>query len=489
MGVSQAVLVRRAKGTVWRWLDRARWRNIELERSVRAWQWEEPAHNLAVQRGRLESLLRHAYQHVPYYREALGDVGVIDPDGKVELDRFTRIPLLDRETLRGNAEALRSTDLDERRWWENFSGGSTGEPVRFIQDRTYAEWSRTIKGLFDEWTGYQAGLGLIFLWGSERDLLVGQELLRHRVGRWLRSELWQNAFQMDAQRMRTYLAQLNTFRPTQIRAYVEAIYELARFAEREGISIQPPGGIVTAAGTLFDPMRETIERVFRAPVYNNYGSREVGSIACECSHRRGLHIAIPTHYLEILRPDGSLAAPGEVGEVVVTSLSNYAMPLIRYRIGDVAAMAEEGCGCGRGWPCLREVVGRTADVFRRADGGIIVPQYLIGLIHGIVDTSWIRKYQVIQEQLDLVRLLVVSPQSSERGDPANQAAITELGRILRLALGEECQVRVEFVDEIPPTASGKYRYTISQVGTHHPPPSLAGRVAVESLQGARRGGG
>lgn len=485
MGVSQAVLVRGAKGTVWRWLDRARRNNVGQESSVRAWQWAEPSHNQAVQRGRLESLLRHAYQHVPYYREALGDAGVIDRGGKVALDRFTNIPLLDRETLRGNAEALRSADLDQRRWWDNYSGGSTGEPVRLIQDLTYSGWSSAIKGLFDEWTGYEVGLGRIYLWGSPRDLLVGQETPRRRVGRWLRSELWQNAYQMDSRQLRSYLAQLDSFRPTQIRAYAEAIFELARFAEREGISIHPPRGIVTAGGTLFDPMRETIERVFRAPVFNCYGSREVGSIASECSNQRGLHIAIPTHYLEILRPDGSVAHPGETGEVVITLLTNYAMPLIRYRIGDMAAMAEEECGCGRGWPCLREVIGRTTDVFRRADGGVVVPQYLVHLIHGIMDTSWIRKYQVIQERLDLVRLLIVPLRSNERGDPAHQAMITELIRVLRLALGEDCQVRVEFVDNIPPAVSGKYRYTISRVGDHHPPPSLAGRVAVESLQGAR----
>ena len=111
---------------------------------------------------------------------------------------------------------------------------------------------------------------------------------------------------------------------------------------------------MVTAGTLFEPIRQTIESVFQAPVFNRYGSREVGDIACECEAHSGLHVALPTQFVEILRPDGTAAGPGEIGEIVVTSLTNFAMPLIRYRIGIVGhgrkslvAAGVGGRGCGR----------------------------------------------------------------------------------------------------------------------------------------------
>jgi phenylacetate-CoA ligase len=189
-----------------------------------------------------------------------------------------------------------------------------------------------------------------------------------------------------------------------IRAYVESIHELARFIEARGLQVHSPRAISTAAGTLHPAVRELVERVFRAPVFDHYGSRETNGIAGECDHHQGLHVSALTYRFELLRADGTPCGPGELGEVVLTSLVNYAMPLIRYRIGDMAEWAEQPCSCGRAWPLLRAVQGRVTDNFVAGDGTLVHGAYFR---HLFFFRDWIRKFQIVQEAQDRVRFRIV----------------------------------------------------------------------------------
>lgn len=227
---------------------------------------------------------------------------------------------------------------------------------------------------------------------------------------------------------------------------------------------------MTSAGTLYPHMRDTIERVFSAPVFNRYGSREVGDIACECECHQCLHANPYSHHVEILRKDGSHCTPGEVGEVVVTLLTNYAMPIIRYRIGDMAAWAEHPCDCKRHWPSLQEVSGRLMDVFTRADGNPVMPQYFIHFF-GVAKRSeldFIKKYQLIQEDIDNIYLDIIPTVDKAIA----QRLILERQKIfegiIKSAMGDTCKLSIRIVDDIPTTPSGKYQYIISKVNSHRP---------------------
>lgn len=265
---------------------------------------------------------------------------------------------------------------------------------------------------------------------------------------------------MGPSEMRKYVEIINTVRPVQILAYVEAIYELAKFIEREGLKVWSPRAIMTSAGTLYGYMREVIERVFQAPVYNRYGSREVGDIACECEAHQGLHVCPLTHYVEILREDGTSAPPGEIGEVVVTSLINYAMPLIRYRIGDMAAWADHNCSCGRRWPLLKEVTGRTADTFISSSGRRVHGEYFTHLVYF---RDWVKKFQFVQESPDRIRLLVIPAVPKNEINEIIAREKADIEAKIQVAMGPECKLEIEVVDDIPASPSGKYRYTISKV--------------------------
>lgn len=192
------------------------------------------------------------------------------------------------------------------------------------------------------------------------------------------------------------------------------------------------------------------------PYVDRYGSREVGDIAGECSHHTGLHVFPWTNFVEIVDEEDRQVEPGDSGRVLVTSLCSFAMPLIRYEIGDRASFISEGaapCPCGREGQRIARVLGRTVDTFKAPDGTLINGEYFT---HMLYFKSFIEKFQVVQHSPSrIVYRLITS-------SPAPDDDIGEIIRGTRAVMGDECRVEFELVDEIPPSPSGKYRYTISE---------------------------
>lgn len=413
---------------------------------------------LANHQSRLKSLLVHASLHVPYYREILAESGILSKSGEIRLDRFGDIPLLDRATIRRRFEDLKSDDLDRTKWYQNSSSGSTGEPVQIIQDQEFGDWGRAVGILFDLWAGYSIGDSKIVHWSNIRDLSAVRARLRSRVAAALRKETWLDARRVSSEQMRLFLDLIARKRPAQLLAFPENLYEVARFVTNEGLEPQPPRAIVTTGATLYPWMREAIEGAFDAKIFNWYGSREVSGIAMECEAHRGMHVCLPVQHIEILRPDGSPTSPGELGEVVVTCLINWAMPLVRYRIGDLAAWAEDQCPCGRSWPLLKEVAGRTRDLFVKKDGTRVRIWENVFYRY-----PWIRKFRVVQEDYEFVRTFIVPDGESDSASKKHADDILQIEAAILDAMGPECTVEVVLTDRIDATPSGKHRYHVSMV--------------------------
>jgi phenylacetate-CoA ligase len=414
---------------------------------------------------RIRALLSHVVNSVPYYQSILqGEGRSLDSIMKEPLETLGSMPLLTKSLIRERFDDLKSNDLPTRSWLYNMTGGSTGEPVRFIKDVDYSNYNLANKALFDRWSGHRPGQPKIVLWGSERDLHVGSETLKTRIGHLLRNDHWFNTFRMSEGDMRVYVERINAIRPVQILAYVESAYELACFIERDKRKVYSPKSVMTSAGTLQPHMRSKIERVFQAPVFNRYGSREVGDIACECERHQGLHINPFTHYVEIIRPDGTACAPGETGEVVVTLLTNFAMPFIRYQIGDLAAWAERACECGCRWPLLESVSGRVNSIIRTT-GGTLDSVALSSLLYfmdsekTIPFTSFSR-YQLVQVERDHLTFRVLVEEKDPDLWEVEKHVVEDK---LRHAFGESVRIDIEKVSYMEPGPSGKHQYIWSEV--------------------------
>ena len=310
----------------------------------------------AYQAERLEELLRHAYQTTPYYRELL----------KTETPNIAEIPPLEKKHIREQLDALCSTAFTEAQRIENATGGSTGTPLTFYQDRNYWNQRNLSVYYFDRWAGWNFGQPQLVIWGAPVDL-ENDGHWKHRLGNFWRNQQWLNGFHLTDTAMLEIFEQMEEAPPQTILAYPSSLYQFATFlSDNDLIPKWNLKGIIASAEMLHPHYRALAEIVFKAKVYNRYGGREVGLIGMECAEGR-MHINCRDLYLEIDSPDPY----SEPGEILITQLNNYATPFIRYRIGDIGMLSDEVCPCGNSLPILAELLGRTTATFRTRMGTLI----------------------------------------------------------------------------------------------------------------------
>lgn len=417
-------------------------------------QWKSFEENKRIQQKKLYDLVNYTINNIPYYQKITQERKIRISEGTIFED-IKIFPILNKDILRKNFNQLYK--FKDKTYFRNTSGGSTGEPVIFYQDRDYRDWNFATKILFDEWTGRKIGERKIKLWGSERDIFEGGKGLRKKLKEILWQEKFLNSFKMSEENMKNYIKIINQWQPKLIFSYTSSIDELAKFIEREGIKIHFSGAIMTSAGVLYPEIRNKVQNIFKTSVFDYYGSREIGTVACECELHQGLHTNPFTHFIEIIDKEGNQVEEGERGELLITSLTNYTMPLIRYKIGDLAEKKTNFCSCGRGWPMIDSLVGRIVDVFKNSKGELIDGEYFSHLFYF---RNWVKKYQVIQTEINkiVVKVALVNP-NQKPTDPEKE----EIVKKIKLVIGNNCQVDFEFVKEIPPSPSGKYLYTISKI--------------------------
>ncbi|MFA5294497.1 MAG: phenylacetate--CoA ligase family protein [Methanoregulaceae archaeon] len=408
---------------------------------------------------RLRALFLHAYHHTRYYHQIFDQIGIIQDD-YVDLALIKEIPVLTKEIIRKNFNELISDDYQKRGWFYNSSGGSTGEPIKLIQDKQFLRWAKATNYYY-----YKNILGIdqpavkkVIVWGSERDIFTGTFGIKTKLSNYITNTILLNSFRMTPEDIERYINTINEYKPEFIRGYAGSLYEICSYAEKNDLSIYSPKIIESAAETLNDEMRDQIERIFGTKLYNFYGSREVSNLAGEC--KKGLmHPFMFWNYQELLDQHNQHIKEGENGKVIVTNLFNYSMPLIRYEIGDTAILGPEQCSCGNVLPTYKKVTGRITDHFRLKDGTTIPAEFFIHLIGVVYLRGDILKFQVIQEDYEILKILVVTNKN------LTDSYMIDIESKIKVVMGPNCRIIWEFIDDIPKTPSGKYLYTKSHIKT------------------------
>jgi len=418
-------------------------------------QWATREENSDIQRKKLYALIQYASQHIPYYQRVIKEHQISFSEESIFTD-LKKFPLLTKEIIRNNFSQLYK--FRDHTYYRNSSGGSTGEPVVFYQDKDYFAWNTAAKIFFDEWAGRKIGEPMVKLWGSVRDVLRGSQGFTGFLRQQLSGVITLNACRMTKKDLYKYVQKINQIKPHLILAFTNSIDELTNYIQDHHLSVYSPPAIMTSGGVLFPEIRAKIEKVFQAPVFNRYGSREVGDMACNCEKSEGLHLIPDIHYLEILDKQGKEVKLEESGEIIVTLLTNYTMPLIRYKIGDLGTLSEKNIECGHGFPLLEKVSGRIRSNFKNKFGDYITGQAFIDLFYFQEN---IKQYQVIQEKFDsiLINMVLIDKDKLKDMDKNFEAINQKIEKIMK----HKTKIKYNILDEIEPSPSGKYLYAFSKV--------------------------
>jgi len=397
------------------------------------------------QKQKLKKILLHAYENVPYYHKVLAQAKVV-VDCRVNLKNFGKIPILTRDILKKEFEKLKSKEMGKRKWYINHSGGSTGQPVEFIQDNVYWQWNVANKIYYAHINGKDTGEKEIKLWGSDRDILEGTIGVKTKIQNYLYNRVFLNSFDMNDKQMRLIVKKINKFKPKLLWGYVNSLEILADYVIKNNIKIYSPGVVFSAAGTLTKGIRSKIRKAFRCKVVNIYGTREVGDVAFEIEENKGLYITDYTHKLEVVD-----------GKILITTLENYSMPLIRYDIGDVSSGIAKPPAKGIQLSILKDVLGRETSIFKTKAGKRITPEYFIHMVGVMYNTGFIKRFQVIQKDYDwvIIKIVLAGKKDTKK--------LKDIENVIKLVMGKNCKVDFNFVNKIKPTKSGKYLYTVSEV--------------------------
>jgi len=425
---------------------------LQYYQQLQKHQWatrEEISNN---QRKKLYALILYASQNIPYYQRVIKEHQISFSEDTIFTD-IKKFPLLTKDIIRKNFDKLYK--FRDKTYYKNTSGGSTGEPIILYQDSNYFAWNTATKVLFDEWAGRKIGERMVTIFGTLQDFSKSGQAFKFYLRQQLSGITILNASRMTKKDKYQHVQRINRIKPSIIFTYN---YELSRFIQEHHLSVYSPKAVMTTGSVLFPEVQARIEKVFRAPVFNCYGSREVGSVACNCEKSNGSHLIPAIHYLEILDHHGKEVKPGEAGNIIVTLLTNYTMPLIRYKIGDVGILSEKDCPCGRELPLLKKVTGRISSRFKNKFGDFINAGLFYSLFYFKEN---IRQFQVVQETTDLILINLVLIEKNRLGEM--DKFFKENNQKIWKVMGHQITIKYNIVDEIEPSPSGKYMHVFSKV--------------------------
>lgn len=414
-------------------------------------QWLSHAELGAYQNERLQVLIRDAYQYVPYYSDLMKSLKLTPSDFRAKTD-LHKLPVLKRDDVKKHASRLISTRYPRLLLRHGHTSGTTGSPLDFYYDIRAC----VVHHVVDWRQKYWANLKYRQPYAS----LVGRVIVpiqQQRPPFWrynyLNNQLFLSSFHLKQDNIPFYFHELARRNIEAIEGYPSALYILALYLKSTGQTF-PMQTVLTLSETLFDYQREAIEAAFNCKIFDHYGMAERVVFASECDRHVGHHLNLDYGITEFLNATDEPVRDGKLGKIVATGLHNFAMPFIRYETSDASASKTEMCDCGRGFPLIEDVTTKHESIVTLPDGRLISPSVLT---HPFKPMHNITESQIVQETLDQLIVKIV------RRDGYSGRDEIALLRAFDERLGNQLKIRVEYVDAIPRTRNGKFRWVISRI--------------------------
>lgn len=402
------------------------------------------------QHSRLTPLLLHARKQVPFYRTRLD--AIFDGD-EIDFTRWRDIPILDRETARKNQSRMRAKKLQAAlgEVHRRETSGSMGRPLSFAINNLVDVANLAMTDRLYRWWGFDGAKTMINFVPPRLELPNPEKTVTHG---------WRSGFLNGVNILRSSGGDVDAHidwlckNPAEyLVSYPSLIRSLAERVAERGVDLRYER-IVTRGWVVDSETWTLCEQVFGAALVDQYGANEIGQVACQCPHCKLYHVNSEGVLLELLDDSGEPVAPGSSGRVVLTSFYNYAMPFIRYEIGDVAQLAREDAVCEVTLPSIARIMGRYRNTFTLRDGRTIYPNPSMGTFRKHLPY---RQIQVVQTKFDELEVRYVPTDDTDRIN------IAELQSWLCEELGANFTVRLLPVEEIVALPSGKYEEFISLV--------------------------
>lgn len=405
-----------------------------------------------LQNEKLRRLINHVYNNVPYYQDLFKSLGLLPEDSKTAED-LVNLPILTKQDIIMNSENLKARDFNKYKPIVNSTGGSTGEPLKYYisKDMASINWAGMFRGW--GWAGYRLGDKRITFGGSS--LVPSQKTnLFSRIRQTLERNTPLSAVSLNDDKLAAYRRKIHNTKAPYIYGYPSSIYLLADYCLRKNIQEISFKAVFTTAEVLLPKYRQVIESAFDCTVFDQYGSYDGGVQALECEEHSGFHISAEKVIVEIVDDYGNPVESGKPGRIIVTDLHNYAMPFIRYEVGDIGALSSEPCPCGRGLPMLKSLQGRTSDIIKLSNG-VTIAGPAVTLI--FKDCN-VKQYQLVQTDHNKLLVNVVK---SEQYSEADENHFT---RLLKHHVGDGVMISVNYYDDIPKNKAGKHRFILNEYG-------------------------
>ncbi len=402
-------------------------------RLYREEQWLSIEELRALEAERLAKVLEFARDKVPYYKNL--------PTRKSDpFEEVRQFPVLTKQIIKENLDQLLT--LPAKNLIAESSSGSSGLQSTVYMDKSAQASQRAMQMLWFEWSGYRIGDSIL-----QTGMTLDRGVVKAVKDILLKTK-YLPAFNLEAEVIERALLDLRKNPRQCLFGYASSLNVLAETAIELNITDVAFKQAVSWGDKLFPHYREKIKRAFGCDTVDTYGCTEGAMVAAQC--REGnYHLSINQCYLEVVDDEGNPVRPGELGKVLVTRFDNFAMPLIRYYLGDLVETEEKNdssCRCGRHLPLLRRIVGRDTDIVKTRSGKRMIVHFFTAIFEHVPQ---IKQFKVVQKSLDEIEIHYV------RENDFVFDVIENVEKKIHHHLGEKLPVKWIETDSIAPTKSGK----------------------------------
>ena len=415
-------------------------------------QWWSRARLHDYQMQQLNKLLHHVYENVPYYRKIFDERGLTPKDFQ-GLQDLKKLPYLTKEIIRENLHGLIAQNYPKSKLEYARTGGTISVPLGFYVEKSITN-AKEFAHIVTQWN--RVGFKI----GDKRVILKGRFPYASREKFWkydpLEKTLSLSSIHMSDETLPRYIKKIRNFQPDFLHVYPSTITVLAKFIKEKNIEHFPTVKAVLCASEILHPwQRQLLSKIFQCRVYDHYGHSEMTVLAGQCEKNLDYHIVPEYGFVELIGNDGfPVEKENESGEIIATGFNNFAMPFIRYKTGDIAVCSKQTCSCGRNYPLLKKIDGRKQDYFVNNTGSLIT-------FNCSDEATWsvmykIRDHQYVQNDPGKVMLNI---------DAKSKFTIADIENVKRdfLKYYSDFNIEIKFVENIPRTQTGKFRYLIQNL--------------------------